>query len=431
MRPFVRLLRDNRNYRYTWLGQIVSEIGDHFNNIAVFSLVLENTQSGLAVSGVMLARALAMVLGGPIAGVVLDRFDRKKIMIASDVARMAVALCFIFMVDAHHIPVVYLLSGLLMFASPFFTSGRASILPTITTREELHTANSLTQATQFTTLTLGTFSAGLSASQFGFKAAFAVNAASFLVSALLIARLRAPGRGFRAARKALTESEVVRPWHEYAEGLRYLRATPLLLGISLLGVGWASGGGAAQILFTLFGEVVFKKGAAGIGIIWGCAGIGLIFGAVAGHWLGERLTFVKYKRTIAWCYVVHGLAYVAFSRMEGFGAALFFMGLSRFAVAISSVMNYSMLLRHVSDEFRGRVFSTVESLVWATMMVSMTLAGFASEYYSPRLIGVWSGVLSSLTAVYWIWMNAAGRLPEPARVGVAQDEVEVHGDPRT
>src|ERR1700731_1425936 len=99
MSDFVRLLKNNRNYRFTWMGQVVSEIGDHFNNIAVFSLVLANTHSGLAVSGVMLSRAVPAVLAGPIAGVLLDRLDRKKVMIASDVIRAIVALGFILTVD--------------------------------------------------------------------------------------------------------------------------------------------------------------------------------------------------------------------------------------------------------------------------------------------------------------------------------------------
>ena len=80
MADLVDLLRSNRNYRCTWLGQVVSEIGDYFNNIAVFSLVMQTSGSGLVVSGVMLARAIPAVLAGPIAGVVLDRFDRKRII---------------------------------------------------------------------------------------------------------------------------------------------------------------------------------------------------------------------------------------------------------------------------------------------------------------------------------------------------------------
>src|SRR5690242_1578825 len=131
MVSFQTLLGRNPNYRYTWIGQVVSEIGDHFNNIAVFSLALANTHSGLVVSGVMISRAVPAVLAGPIAGVLLDRMDRKRIMIISDLLRAFIALAFIFTVNRHDTWLLYVLSGLLMFASPFFTSGRSSILPTI------------------------------------------------------------------------------------------------------------------------------------------------------------------------------------------------------------------------------------------------------------------------------------------------------------
>src|SRR5271156_332141 len=124
MSEFLQLLKSNRNYRYAWSGQVVSEIGDHFNNVAVFSLALANTRSGLVVSGIMLSRAIPAVLAGPIAGVLLDRLDRKRVMIASDVVRAIVALAFIFAIHGHRTWLLYPLSALLMFASPFFTSGR-------------------------------------------------------------------------------------------------------------------------------------------------------------------------------------------------------------------------------------------------------------------------------------------------------------------
>ena len=236
MPSFAQLLRTNRNYRYTWTSQVVSEIGDHFNNIAVFSLALANTKSGLVVSGVMLSRAIPAVLAGPLAGVILDRLDRKRVMIWSDLIRAVVALGFILTVGRGDTWLLYLLSGLLMFASPFFTSGRSAILPTITSREELHTANSLTQTTQWTTLTAGTFLAGAAVTQFGFKWAFFINALSFVFSAWSIFNLRVEGGSFRVKSEALTETEVVRPWHEYKEGLRYMRSTPLVLAIGLVGM---------------------------------------------------------------------------------------------------------------------------------------------------------------------------------------------------
>jgi MFS family permease len=428
MNDFPKLLKRNRNYRYTWMGQVVSEIGDHFNNIAVFSLVMATTGSGLIVSGVMLSRAIPMVMAGPLAGVVLDRYDRKRIMIASDVVRTVIALGFVATTRYHRTWLLYLLSALLMFCSPFFTSGRTSILPTITSSEELHTANSLTQTTQWTTLTIGTMAAGFSTAFLGLQWAFVLNSFSFLFSAWCISQLQVEG-SFRPKRRALTESAVVRPWHEYKEGLRYMKSSPLILGIALVGVGWATGGGAAQILFTLFGEHVFKRGPAGIGVIWSFAGVGLLAGGAIGHYAGKRINFEWYKRLVSIGFILHGGAYVIFSQMQYFGAALFFIALSRVGIAVCSVLNISQMLRHVPDEFRGRVFSTAESLQWATMMVSMALAGAASQYYGPRSIAFVAGILSSTTAIFWGWANFKGKLPEPEQLGVDPKDVEIHGGP--
>jgi MFS transporter len=258
MRDFLQLLRQNRNYRYTWMGQVVSEIGDHFNDIAVFALALALTHSGLVVTGIMLSRAIPAVTVGLLVGVVLDRFDRKRIMITSDLTRAVVALGFILTVTSQRIWVLYVCSALLMVASPFFTAGRSSILPTIANTDEIHTANSLTQTTQWMTLTVGAFLA-TTVIAIGYKWAFVFNALSFVFSAWANWNLCAPkGTGFRVQHKDLTEAEVLRPWPEYREGLRYRRSVPLVLAIVLLAVGWATGGGAAQILFALFGEIVFK-----------------------------------------------------------------------------------------------------------------------------------------------------------------------------
>lgn len=429
MAGFGQLLRNNRNYRYTWLGQVVSEVGDHFNNIAVFSLVLANTKSGLVVSGIMLSRAVPMIVAGPLAGVLLDRLNRKHIMIASDLVRGFVALAFLAGIAPSETWLLYILSAFLMFASPFFTSGRSAILPAIATKEELHTANTLTQTTQWTTLTVGGMLAGIAVKQFGYSWAFVLNSASFFFSAWCISRLRSEGPIFTPQRAAMTESDFLRPWREYKQGLSYIHSVPLIFGIAMIHVGWATGGGAAQILFGLFGDLVFRMGSVGIGVIWGCAGLGLVLGGLVAHRIAPRLDFRWYKRTIAICYAVHGGAYVLFSLMEQFWAALVFIALSRAAVAVSSVLNMNQLLANVPDEYRGRVFATTETLTWAVMMLSMMAAGAASETINPRVIGVCAGILSSLTAVYWTWADFSGRLPKPAQRGTNTNDVEIHGEP--
>jgi MFS family permease len=418
MSAFTRLLRDNRNYRYTWSGQVVSEVGDHFNNIAVLSLAMTHKNPGLVVTGVFLARAIPMLAAGPIAGVLLDRLDRRRVMIASDLIRAVVAIGFLLCVHQKSEFLLYALSAMLMFASPFFTSGRSSILPAIATPEELHVANTMTQTTSWASLTIGAF-LGAVGTNFGFGIAFSFNSLSFIISALCISRLRLAG-GFRAERKKGAVQKAA--FQSYRDGLRYIRSTPLISGIMMVSVGWASGGGAAQILFSLFGEDVFHAGPLGIGVIWGFAGIGLLIGGSIGYWLGHRLSFVAYKRTIAIVYVIHGAAYILFSQMPTIALACVFIGLSRAAVAISSVMNFSQLLRHVEDRFRGRVFATLESLTWSTMMISMMAAGAATIRYSPRTIGAVAGVASSLTAIFWTWANMTGRLPEPPRLAISEAE---------
>jgi MFS family permease len=404
------LLRQNRNYRYTWLGQVVSETGDYFNNIAVFALVLEKGGSGLVVSGVMLSRAIPAVLAGPVAGVLLDRLDRRRIMLASDLVRAVIALGFLATIHQPRPWLLYALSAGLMFASPFFTSGRASILPTITTAEELHAANSLTQTTQWATLTAGTLLAGFSASSFGYKWAFLINAFSFLFSAWAVWKIRRPG-GFRAERQEEHRSKPA--WHEYAEGLGYMRSVPLMMGIAMISVGWALGGGAAQILFALFGEQVFHRGASGIGAIWGFAGVGLLIGGAIGHWVGRAAGFAGYKRAVTISYIVHGATYMLFSQVGSFAAALVAMMFSRVGMAVTSVLNNAQLLRHTPDRYRGRVFATLESLRWSTMIVSMAAAGIASQFASPRAIGLVAGAFGLVTALAWAWADWTGRLPEP------------------
>lgn len=423
MAGFWRLLQDNPNYRYAWLGQLVSEVGDHFNTIAVLSLALHLTGSGLAVGGVMIARTLPAVLAGPLAGIVLDRMDRRIVMIASDLARAVVALGFVLILTQRHEWLMYVLSGLLMFASPFFTSGRSAILPRITrSHEELHTANAMTQTTAWLTLSIGTMLGGVSAMQFGYAWAFVFNSASFLFSAWAVSRLKVPEGHFRAERTGLSVSPT--GWGDLRDSLRYIKSTPLVLAIGLAGIGWSSGGGAAQILFTLFGEVVFQKGSAGVGLIWSSAGIGLVIGGVLGHRVGRRLSFSAYRHTISACFTILGGSYILFSLSWNIWVAVVFILLSRIAMGANNVLNRTMLLTHVPDGYRGRVFSTVDMMMHTVMMLSMMGAGIASEYWSVRTIGVVAGALSASTAVFWTWASLAGKLREPVPSEPRDDDVE-------
>ena len=343
---------------------MVSEIGDHFNNIAVFSLAVATTRSGLVVSGVMLSRAIPAMLAGPLAGVVLDRLNRKRIMIASDLVRAVVALGFILTLHGHDTWLLYLLSALLMCASPFFTSGRSAILPSIATSEELHTANSLTQTTQWTTLTIGTFLGGTSVRQFGYDWAFAGNALSFLFSALCISRLFLHGPRFRAAaRVARRKPKWCGPWHEYREGLRYMQSRAADPGAAhdQHRLGHRA---AARRRFCSASSARSSSTADRPGL--GCSGDSPASACCAAarsrYCLGRRLSFRRLQaRHRDLLHRARRLVYFVQPDAQLSAGRCCFIALSRAGVGVSSVLNMSQLLRIVPNEFRGRVFATMES----------------------------------------------------------------------
>jgi len=347
-----------------------------------------------------------------VAGVVLDRLDRRRVMIASDLIRAVLALAFVLTIRQRSPWLLYGLSAALMFASPFFTSGRSAILPAIAEAEDLHTANSLTQTTSWATLSAGSLLGGISAARFGYAAAFLINAASFVFSAGCIWRI-ASDEGFRSKGRAGGRAGKSGGWAEYVEGLAYLRSVPLLLGIGMISVGWALGGGAAQVLFALFGEQVFHRGPSGIGALSGFAGLGLLIGGALGHLVGRRASFVGYKRAVTVSYLFHGATYMIFSKVGSYPAALILLMASRVGMSVTTVLNTSQLLRHTPDEFRGRVFATMETIRWPVMIFSMAAAGIASNYVTPRTIALVAGAFGVLTACAWGWFDWTGRLPEP------------------
>ena len=169
-----------------------------------------------------------------------------------------------------------------------------------------------------------------------------------------------------------------------------MRSAPLIFGIAMISVGWATGGGAAQILFTLFGEQVFHRGASG-----------------HRHDLGIRRRGSTDRRrprppdrppsrvraaisaAITVAYLTHGAAYVVFSAMQTYWLALLFICASRVGMAVTSVLNYSQLLKHTRDEYRGRVFATLESVRWAVMMLSMAAAGICLAVLRSAHDWVW------------------------------------------
>ena len=152
---YAALVRGNRNFRFLWLGQVVSQLGDWFNAIAVYALLLDLTGSATAVATMMVVQQLPSAVLGPWAGAFVDRFDRRRVMIVADACRAVIVLGLLLVDSASTIWLAYVIVGGAVLATSFFEPARSAILPSLVSRDELLPANSLSSATWAVMLAVG------------------------------------------------------------------------------------------------------------------------------------------------------------------------------------------------------------------------------------------------------------------------------------
>ncbi|HVF51683.1 MAG TPA: MFS transporter [Pyrinomonadaceae bacterium] len=399
---YFELLRRNRDFRYLWLGQVVSQLGDWFDTIALYTLVLRLTGSGRAVGLVLVARFLPSVVMGPLSGVLADRFNRRTIMIVSDLLRALVVLGFLFVRRPEQLWLIYALTVLQLAFSTFFEPAKTAAIPSLVSTEELVPANAITSVTWSVMLTLGAVVGGAITGAFGTDAAFVLDSVTYLISAALIARIRLPKRPPRPKAK-LTLARAT-GLTDTLEGMRYVRTRPRVLATLLVKPAWGLGGGVLTLL-AVFGEKVFPLGgssATGIGVLYAARGIGTAFGPfiarrIAGDTRGAMQT------TIGVSFIVGGLFYIAFGRAGNFLYALVMLGLAHMGGSILWVFSTTLLQSTVEDRFRGRVFAAEMTLLTLAFAVSNYVTGelLDSFGWSPRAVAVATGIVFILPGIVW------------------------------
>ena len=229
---YIDLLRRNRSFRQLWLGQVVSQMGDWFNTIALYAIILNLTGSGRDVGLLLVARFLPSFLFGPLSGVVADRFSRRTIMIVSDVLRALVVLGFLFVRRADQLWLVYVLTVLQLGFSTFFEPAKTAAIPSIVEDRELVAANAISSVTWSVMLTLGAAIGGVITDWFGTDVAFILDALTYLLSAVLIGSIRVPKRK-RRERQKLNLGRLL-GITETIDGIRYVKNRPRVLALLLV-----------------------------------------------------------------------------------------------------------------------------------------------------------------------------------------------------
>lgn len=408
MSAYFSLLRTRPAYRALWLAQVISLMGDWFNTIALVVIINRYTDSGLAVGGFFVARALPPFLFGPIAGVVADRYNRKTILIVSDLLRAVIVLGLLAVDRPERVWLIYVLSVVQFSVSTFFEPTRAALLPSLIPPEELLTANTLSSSTWSAMLTLGGLIGGIVAALFGTQTALIIDAASFVVSAICVWRVAAPAR--------LTPHSAENGWQNFLAGLAYVRQNPRVGVFTLVkGLGQVS---TSDILFALYAKQVFpvgEDGATTLGLMFAAFGAG----AVVAPFLANRLG----NGTRQWLQeaIIGGYALITLGLIIlGVGPTLpiVLVGVVLRGMGGSVNWTYSDVLIQLSvpNEFLGRVFALDLGLFTLAMSVSLWVTGWVvdSLALAPRVLTLWLAAGSVLPCLFWIMVVRALRTSTPA-----------------
>ena len=400
---FGALLRHNRDVRLLWGGTIVSLFGDWFNTLALYRLVLDLTGSETALGGVFLTKLLPLALASPVAGVLADRLDRRRLMIGADLVRAVIVLGFLFVRDAGDLWLLYALAASQIAVSASFTPAKNAVLPLITKPSELLTANALLSATWSVMLAVGAAAGGPVVDAFGTDVVFWLDAGTYLVSASFLLFLRVPPRTVEKVLGGVVRSGL----RQIADGWRYLRQRPAVGRIALLKATWGLGGGGLVFALALLGDGLFPSaGTTGIGLLFAARGLGTGLGPVLARSLFRDAR--RWPTVLASCVVASGLGYLGIALAADWRwAVAVLVVFSHAASGANWVLSTTLLQERTEDAFRGRVISTDWLLVTLVESLSILAAsrlleagvGLVTVIAGLALVEVVAGITWGLAVV--------------------------------
>jgi MFS family permease len=404
---YLRLTRENRNFRKLWFAQIVSEIGDWFYTLAIYSLLLDLTGRASSVALALVLQVLPQTFVGPLAGAINDRLSRRRVMIFADLMRMLIVGSMLLVRSARFVWVVYPLLLLETVMAAFFEPARNSIIPSITAEEDVIVANTLASATWSFNLAIGALLGGAVAALFGRDAVFVLNALSFLVSAVLIGRMH-----FHEAHLAAAGPVKIRELFDYSPivaGLRYISHNRKLLamvslkgGVGILGTAW--------VLFPVLGQRVLslpfaisRERAAlfGMSLLMGARGLGALIGPLlASHWAGRRQQ--RLRSGIFLGFLLGGIGYVSLGLTHNLWVACAVVMLAHTGASTVWVFSTTLLHLNTEDRFRGRVFSADLGIAMLMVAIASWAAGQAIDRgIAPQVVASATGIAMLLPIVAW------------------------------
>jgi MFS family permease len=370
------LLAGNHHFRRVFTGQVISRLGDAVDDVAVLWLVLQITGSALATAVALIAQILPTLLFGLLAGALVDRWDRRRTMIAMDVVRAAVVIAIPVLRGAGllSLPILYSLVFTLGVASQVFRPALRASLPNLVSSHDLVAANSLMETTRQVAGIVGPGLAGVLIATVGIDMVFYLDALTYLASGLLIARATIP-------QTHSTQGAQTSLLGEIADGIRYLAGARVVFLLALLGIlshfYWA----AMPLIAPVFADRVLGAGPVGYGALLSALNLGM---AASGLLIGLLPPTVPRGRLVLAGYLGMGITAGLLAAAETLTQALALLAVSGAVSMLTVVPFFALLQETVPDEFRGRVFATDETMEHAVLPPFYGIVGWLLDAHGAR-----------------------------------------------
>ena len=398
-----KMLKTNADMRRVFMAQVISYLGDWFSFVAIIGLVDDLTGSQFLISLVVVAFSLPSFLASPIAGSMVDRFDRRRILVVVSVVQSVAALGLL-LVGKDTIWLAFLAQSTVSALAAVVGPATEASIPNIArNKEELAFANSLLGSTWGVMLAVGAAVGGVFAAVFGRDAAFIANGISFALAAILFSRIKTPMQKDRAQQ---TQRQRIRPIADMREAITHSRQDPVLMALIFSKTTFAIGAGVVSQLAVLASDV-FNGGDASRGLLIGIRGVGTGLGPL----IAMRYTHGQLSKVLTIC----GFASLAFSGFYLVGAWMPTLWLTAIFVMLAhlgggaqwTLSSYGLQLRS-PDHIRGRILAGDFALVTLMLSVTSALAGLVSEFFGVRQ--AISGFACAAAIASVIYIRATQRL---------------------
>jgi len=389
----LKTLKAETSYRKLFLAGIINGIGDRFSQVALLALILQTTGSGLAVGITMALRMIPFLLFSPLSSSISSKFERRKVLITTDLSRAVIALPFLWINGPGDMWIVYTASFLLASGEAIYSPTRKSSIPAIVSPQALKEVNAWEQVLIGFVLVIGALSGGIVSYFLGAKAAFVINIVSFIIAGLILSTL--------PTLEAESKTEKLRKDNneKYGDLWLVITSSSFLLLLMVFEMIIPLINGIENVLLSVYAVDTFGKADLGVGLFYSALGFGLIISPLFSKLIKGRFLLFSFL-----CLIGEGLFLTIISQTALFGLAAVLFCMTAIFSGIGNTLLDTVAMDTIPAKWHGLYFGLSATISNTIIGFSMLFTGVALEWFSPRLVGLFGGLMYIIAGtIFLVW----------------------------